>query len=209
MQNKLKAIIQSIALIIVPVLVILVLNFILATTGKADNSSVLTNTLKMCLLAIPNALFIILHKYKLSYLAFVVALLATFIAVKSMSAVQAGQLSSFAFFIFNFIYFTLFIGVTYLSYFVIKGFKLKNIVFILLGMISHTLAFSGLLLIKKQAVDMERIRFIMSMATNTYLMVGLALAIGLLFFELPSPEKEAEYGYYDDEDDDNNANYLT
>jgi hypothetical protein len=188
---------------ILPVIVVILINYILASTGKLSTNSLTANTLRTSLFLIPNTLYIILHKYKLSYLAFVVAIIATFIAVKSIPAIQAGELSTFAFYVFNFIYFSLFIGVTYFSYFVIKGFKLKNIVFILLGIISHTIAFSGLLLVQKQPVNMETIKYIMHYGANTYLLVGLALAIGLLFFELPQPKTEEESGYYDDEDDDN------
>ena len=203
MQNKLNPIIQAILLIVLPVIVVILINYILAISGKENINSLTANILRSSLFLIPNTLYIILHKYKLSYLTFLVAIIATFIATKSMSTVQSGELSPFTLFAFNFIYFSLFIGVTYVSYFVIKGFKLKNIVFILLGLISHTISFSGLLLIKKQPLNMETIRYIMHYGTNTYLIVGLALAIGLLFFELPEPKKELEYGYYDDDDDNN------
>ena len=154
MKNKLNPIIQTLALLIVPVLVILLFKFIMAITGKDTDISLISSTLKTSLFVIPNVLYIILHKYRLSYLSFIVAGMATFLVVYTSDSNQIDILSTFSLYLFNFIYFSLLIGVTYFSYFKVQGFKLKNILFILGGIITHTLSFSGIFLMNKQSVNM-------------------------------------------------------
>jgi hypothetical protein len=197
MQNKLNPIIQAIGLIIVPLLVILILNFIMGLTGRSSDNSVLVSSLKMSLFVIPNSLYIICHKYKVSYLGFIVAGIATYLVVNMTGNNDSEILSTLSLYIFHFVYFALLIAVSYFAYFVIKGFKLKNLIFIIGGIITHVISFVGLFLMNKQNVDLELIRAIMLTGANTFLMVGLSLAIGLLLFELPEAQVEAEY--YDDD----------
>jgi len=202
MQNRLHPVIQALALLIIPAVVIFIINYILSITGKTGETEPLGETIKMLIFVIPSALYIILHKYKLSYLTFVIAIIATIILVKSVSNSEIEHLSTFSLYLFNFVYFILFVALTYLAYFRISGFKLKNIIFIVGGVIIHTISLIGLLLVNKQTLDLTRTQEIIYTGTNLYLMVGLALAIGLLFFELPQQKQDAEYGYYDDDDDD-------
>ena len=63
MKNKLNPIIQTLALLIVPVLVILLFKFIMAITGKDTDISLISSTLKTSLFVIPNVLYIFLKKF--------------------------------------------------------------------------------------------------------------------------------------------------
>lgn len=199
MQNRLRPIIQAVALVIVPMVVIFIINYLFSALGRGNSSSITNTSLKMSIFVIPNALFIILHKYKLSYLAFVVAVIASFLAVQGLGSNELEVFSKFSLYLINFINFALLIGVTYFAYFVINGFKLKNIVFIIGGIIAHTISVLGLFLLNKQEINIELVRAVIYTASNRYLMIGLVLAIGLLLFELPIQVQEVNT---DDEDDD-------
>lgn len=199
MQSKLHPLLQSLALLVVPCLVLLIINYIFSVTGRVENSAYLTASLKMSIFVIPNAFYIILYKYKLGYLGFFVALLATFSAVNSLATNQLALFSTFSLYLINFIYFLFLMGIIYIAYFVVNGFKLKNIIFIIGGVIVHTFSFIGLFSINKIPLERVIIRDIIFRGFNLYLMVGLAIAIGLLFFELP---KQVDSYPSDIEDDD-------
>lgn len=202
MNKKLNPIIQAIALVLVPLIVLFLINFITIALGKGNNNSAIVNTLKGSLFVVPSALFIILHKYKLSNWGLIIASLATFIALTTIPKNDLGELSLSSLYAMNFIYFSLFIVLTKFAYFLISGFKLKNIMFIVGGIVIHSLLYSLLFLINTHSVSGELIKAIVMTATNTYLMVGLALAIGLLFFDIPQPYLEVMPGLDDDDDDD-------
>ena len=161
------------------------------------SSDLIASTLKISLFVVPNAIFIIMHKYKLSKYSFIIAALATFLIVRSSGTTQIMNFNTFSLYAMNFIYFSLFIGVTYLAYFKITNFKLKNFLFIIMGTATHTLTLSILFLINKQQLSGGLIKATLLTGVNTYLMVGLALGIALLWFELPQPEVLYDY---DDED---------
>lgn len=199
MQSRLHPIIQCILLLIVPILVIFVINYLLVAMGKMGSASLIASTMKISLFVIPNALFIIMHRYKLSKYSFIIAALATFLIVRSSETTQIMNFNTFSLYAMNFIYFSLFIGVTYLAYFKITNFKLKNFLFIIMGTATHTLTLSILFLINKQQLSGGLIKATLLTGVNTYLMVGLALGIALLWFELPQPEILYDY---DDEDED-------
>lgn len=189
MQNRTHPLVQILALLVLPMLVLTLINYVFATFGRNENSDFLQATLKMSIFVIPNSLFIILHKYKVSYLGFLVAFISAYLAVHSLSAEQVELFSKFSLYLVNIIYFIFLIGITYLAYFVISGFKLKNIIFIIGGLIAHIFSFIGLFSINKIALDRLIIRDIMMRGINLYLLIGLALGIGLLFFPLADKEK--------------------
>lgn len=184
MQNRLHPIIQAVALAIVPMIVILFINYLFNALGRGSSNSIMTATLKLSLFVVPNALFIIMHKYKLTFYGFIIAAITAIITVQGVGIGELESFSQFSLYLINFIYFSLFMGITYFAYFVINGFKLKNIVFIMGSIIIHTISYLGLFLINKLPITLELTRAIIYTATNTYLMVGLAIAIGLLFFEV-------------------------
>lgn len=148
----------------------------------------MTATFKSSLLAIPIGLYIILYKYKKAYLGFIVALIATFITVGTISPTDRSYYNTFSLYVMNFIYFVSLMGISYLSYFVISGFKLKNIIFITGGLVLNTLSIVILLAINNVNLTKEIIRDIISRGLDQFLMIGLAIAIGLLFFELPQTD---------------------
>lgn len=189
MQNRLHPIFQTLSLVVLPLLVLLMINYIFSITGRVKPSNFMTATLKMSIFILPNVLYIILHKYKLTYLGLLGAGLAAYLVVNNVSSQELENFSNFSLYLVHFIYFSLMLGVTYLAYYLINGFKLKNIVFIMGGIIVHTLSLISLFLINKHPVDMTIVRSIMLSGTNLYLMIGLAIAIGLLFFELPEQNR--------------------
>jgi len=202
MQNRLHPVIQALVLIVLPVIIIYVINYVLMITGKKSIDSALVTTLEMSILVIPSSLYIIMQKYHLTYQCFIVAGLASLIAATRIEIMGLEQTNSLYVQFITFIYFSMFIGITRLSYFIIKGFKIKTISFIVGAVLAHTLYFAALLHSIDISIDIPNLKNIIYTGTNTYLMIGLALAIGLLFFELPQEKEDAEYGYYDDEDDD-------
>jgi len=199
MQNRLHPILQAILLVIIPVVVLYIINQILALTGKLGDSSPLTSTLRMLIFVIPSALYIILHKYKLSYWGLIITGLATILFVRSLPVADLENNNIYLLYIMNFLYFGLFLGLTYLAYFLVNGFKLKNLVFIVGGVMIHTISLMGILLINKEELYLARIKQIIHSGFNLYLMIGLALALGLLLFELPQAQTQVAYDYGDDD----------
>lgn len=185
MQSRLRPITQNILLLTVPILVIFIINYLLVATGKLSFTSLLSSTMKISIFVVANALFVILHKYKLSQYSFLIAGFATVLVIKSTGFNEITTLNTVSLYIMNFIYFTLFIGVTYLAYFKINNFKLKNLLFIVGGVFTHTVTLFVLFLINKQPISGRLMKTTLFTGINTYLMVGLALGVALLFFELP------------------------
>ncbi len=198
MQSKIHPALQALALIFTPLLILLLINYIFSVTGKVENSNYLTATIKMSIFVIPNVLYIILYKYKLGYLGLLVALMATLTAVNSSSELEI--FNSFSLYSINFLYFLFMMAVIYLAYYVVNGFKLKNVIFIIGGIIAHTLFFIGLFAINKMPLARNIIRDIMYRGFNLYLMVGLAIGIALLFFELPQAKQIQDF--QDDDEDE-------
>ena len=172
MQSRLRPLTQSILLLIVPILVIFIINYFLAATGKLSFASLLSSTMKISIFVVANALFIILHKYKLAQYSFLIAGFATVLVVKSIGPNEITTLSNISLYIMYFVYFSLFIGVTYLAYFKINSFKLKNLLFIVGGVVTHTLILFILFLINKQTLSWGLMRATLLTGVNTYLMVG-------------------------------------
>ena len=197
MQNRLHPIIQVLALLVIPVIVVYIINYILSMTGKIVDSTPLTETIRVLIFIIPNALFIILHKFRLPYVAFIIAAIATIVFVRSVPISEIEYLSPIFIYLIHFIYFSLFIGLTYFAYFRINSFKLKSVVFILGAIILHAILLTCILLLNKIPIDLKGI---IHKSANLYLMIGLALAFGLLFFELPQALPEIGYDYGDDDD---------
>lgn len=201
MQNRLHPLLQVILLVIIPVAVIFIINQILAMTGKLGDSSPITSSLKMMIFVIPNSLYIILHKYKLSYWGLIITGLATLLFVRNLPTADWENSNTLILYLINFLYFGLFLGLTYLAYFLVNGFKLKNLVFILGGVVIHTISLIGILLMNKEDLFLGRLKQIIHSGFNIYLMIGLALALGLLFFELPPAQAQVQVSYDDDDDD--------
>lgn|SRR5690554_2376608 len=192
MQSRLRPITQNIVLLTVPILVMFMINYLLVATGKLSFASLLSSTMKISIFVVANALFIIMHKYKLSQYSFLIAGFATVLVSKSTGFNEITTLSTVSLSIMNFIYFTLFIGVTYLAYFKINNFKLKNLLFIIGGVITHTVTLFIMFLSNKQPLSGGLMKATFWTGVNTYLMVGFSLGVALLFFELPDTSMKIE-----------------
>ena len=181
MDNKMKVIGRALVLLLLPIVVLIGINYLIFSLKDLDHAVYIKTTIYLSVISAINSLFFIFHKSGLSLVNhLLVAILSPIFALKKTEDFGAMEVNYFALLALNVIHFGLMDLVTYIAFAKQNLVKVRNFIFVGGGFIAYSSAMLISMMIQGIDITGGTFKTILSTSFNTYLFVGLAFGIGLL-----------------------------